>query len=147
MGRRWGGGLDSGWRLDGHHFIEKGKVFPVCGNTYHMLHDTRFAPHFEQCWTARASPCLSSTLGCMSCPMTSMGAGFALRGCPLELAALSPPSAAAVMVLSPDYPPTVLSAHCAVSRCACSSLTVLCPTSVLSLSHHGAACLTVLSGS
>ena len=77
--------------------------------------------------------------------MTSLGAGFALRGCPLELAALSPPSAAAVTVLSPDYPPTVLSAHCAVSRCACSSLTVLCPTSVLSLSHHGAACLTVLS--
>jgi len=37
----------SGWRLDGHHFMEKGKVFPVCGNTYHMLHDTRFKPHFE----------------------------------------------------------------------------------------------------
>ena len=33
--------------LDGHHLIEKGKVFPVCGNTYRMLHDTRFAPHFE----------------------------------------------------------------------------------------------------
>jgi len=40
-------GHESGWRLDGHHFIEKGKVFPVCGNTYHMLHDTRFAPHFD----------------------------------------------------------------------------------------------------
>ena len=22
-------------------------MFPVCGNTYSMLHDTRFAPHFE----------------------------------------------------------------------------------------------------
>jgi arsenite methyltransferase len=32
--------------LDGHHVIEKGKVFPVCGNTWRMLHDTRFAPHF-----------------------------------------------------------------------------------------------------
>ena len=40
-------GAESGWKLDGHHFIEKGKVFPVCGNTYHMLHDTRVAPHFD----------------------------------------------------------------------------------------------------
>jgi len=35
------------FELDGHHLIETGKVFPVCGNTYHMLHDTRFGPHFE----------------------------------------------------------------------------------------------------
>jgi arsenite methyltransferase len=33
--------------LDQHHRIEAGKVFPVCGNTYQMLHQTRFAPHFE----------------------------------------------------------------------------------------------------
>jgi hypothetical protein len=33
--------------LDGHHLIETGKVFPVCGNTWRMLADTRFAPHFE----------------------------------------------------------------------------------------------------
>ncbi len=33
--------------LDKHHYIERGKVFPVCGNTWRMLHDTRFAPHFE----------------------------------------------------------------------------------------------------
>ena len=26
--------------LDGHHAIEKGRVFPVCGNTWHMLHKT-----------------------------------------------------------------------------------------------------------
>lgn len=32
--------------LDGHHKIEKGKVFPVCGNTNDMLALTRFAPHF-----------------------------------------------------------------------------------------------------
>ncbi|PKF56432.1 methyltransferase type 11 [Alteromonadales bacterium alter-6D02] len=32
--------------LDKHHHIETGKVFPVCGNTWRMLHDTRFAPHF-----------------------------------------------------------------------------------------------------
>jgi arsenite methyltransferase len=33
--------------LDKHHAIQKGKVFPVCGNTYRMLHDTRFNEHFE----------------------------------------------------------------------------------------------------
>jgi len=33
--------------LDKHHFIETGKVFPVCGNTYRMLNDTRFSAHFE----------------------------------------------------------------------------------------------------
>lgn len=33
--------------LDAHHYIETGKVFSVCGNTWRMLHDTRFAPHFE----------------------------------------------------------------------------------------------------
>lgn len=33
--------------LDKHHLIETGKVFPVCGNTYRMLHDSRFKQHFE----------------------------------------------------------------------------------------------------
>ena len=33
--------------LDKHHFIEKGKVFPVCGNTWRMLNETRFKPYFE----------------------------------------------------------------------------------------------------
>lgn len=33
--------------LDKHHDIETGRVFPVCGNTWRMLHDTRFARHFE----------------------------------------------------------------------------------------------------
>lgn len=33
--------------LDGHHLIERGKVFPVCGNTWRMLADTRFAPYFD----------------------------------------------------------------------------------------------------
>jgi arsenite methyltransferase len=34
------------FELDGHHIIETGKVFPVCGNTWRMLAETRFAPHF-----------------------------------------------------------------------------------------------------
>jgi SAM-dependent methyltransferase len=33
--------------LDKHHAIEAGRVFPVCGNTWRMLHDSRFAAHFE----------------------------------------------------------------------------------------------------
>jgi arsenite methyltransferase len=33
--------------LDKHHDIEKGRVFPVCGNTWRMLHDSRFSEHFE----------------------------------------------------------------------------------------------------
>lgn len=33
--------------LDKHHLMETGKVFPVCGNTWHMLHETRFAAHFD----------------------------------------------------------------------------------------------------
>jgi len=33
--------------LDGHHKIETGKVFSVCGNTYRMLNQTRFKAHFE----------------------------------------------------------------------------------------------------
>jgi arsenite methyltransferase len=35
------------FELDGHHLIERGKVFPMCGNTWRMLADTRFRPHFE----------------------------------------------------------------------------------------------------
>lgn len=35
------------FELDGHHKIETGKVFPVCGNTWRMLHDTRFQKHFD----------------------------------------------------------------------------------------------------
>ncbi|MBI1238462.1 MAG: methyltransferase domain-containing protein [Alphaproteobacteria bacterium] len=33
--------------LDKHHAIETGKVFPVCGNTFRMLNESRLAPHFE----------------------------------------------------------------------------------------------------
>lgn len=33
--------------FDKHHVIEAGRVFAVCGNTWRMLHDSRFRPHFE----------------------------------------------------------------------------------------------------
>lgn len=38
---------DTCFVLDKHHNIETGKVFPVCGNTWHMLRSTRFAPYFD----------------------------------------------------------------------------------------------------
>ena len=33
--------------LDDHHVMPTGKVFPVCGNTWSMLRETRFREHFE----------------------------------------------------------------------------------------------------
>lgn len=33
--------------LDKHHVIEAGKVFPVCGNTYRMLNESRLAQYFD----------------------------------------------------------------------------------------------------
>lgn len=33
--------------LDSHHRLETGRVVPVCGNTFRMLQQTRFAPHFR----------------------------------------------------------------------------------------------------
>ncbi len=33
--------------LDKYHNIEAGREFPVCGNTWRMLHDTRFAKNFD----------------------------------------------------------------------------------------------------
>lgn len=32
--------------LDKHHHIESGRVFPVCGNTFRMLSESRFREHF-----------------------------------------------------------------------------------------------------
>lgn len=40
-------GQETMFQLDKHHAIERGRVFPVCGNTWRMLHDTRFAAHFD----------------------------------------------------------------------------------------------------
>ncbi len=36
-----------GFVLDKHHQIATGRVFAVCGNTWRMLHDSRFADHFQ----------------------------------------------------------------------------------------------------
>lgn len=33
--------------LDKHHVIEAGRVFPVCGNSWKMLAESRLAPHFD----------------------------------------------------------------------------------------------------
>lgn len=35
------------FELDKGHTIEVGRVFPICGNSWRMLSDTRFAPYFD----------------------------------------------------------------------------------------------------
>jgi SAM-dependent methyltransferase len=40
-------GKASAFDLDDHHHFPVGKMITVCGNTYKMLADTRFADHFE----------------------------------------------------------------------------------------------------
>ncbi|MEN7538422.1 methyltransferase domain-containing protein [Aurantiacibacter flavus] len=40
-------GEEDVFHLDAHHAIEAGRTFPVCGNTWLMLEQTRFAPHFD----------------------------------------------------------------------------------------------------
>lgn len=37
----------SAFQLDAHHVMERGRVFAVCGNTYRMLSESRFAEHFD----------------------------------------------------------------------------------------------------
>ncbi|MEM8771095.1 MAG: methyltransferase domain-containing protein [Pseudomonadota bacterium] len=46
----YNGGLahsENAFLLDHHHFIEKGRIFPVCGNTYRMLSESRFSTFFS----------------------------------------------------------------------------------------------------
>ncbi|MBI2379461.1 MAG: methyltransferase domain-containing protein [Gammaproteobacteria bacterium] len=33
--------------LDKHHHFDAGRTVPVCGNTFRMLHESRFSAHFE----------------------------------------------------------------------------------------------------
>ncbi|MDJ0805882.1 MAG: methyltransferase domain-containing protein [Gammaproteobacteria bacterium] len=40
-------GNEHAFALDSHHVIERGRMFPVCGNTYRMLNETRFRENFE----------------------------------------------------------------------------------------------------
>lgn len=40
-------GQPSHFVLDKHHHLDSGRVFPVCGNTWRMLHDSRLRPHFD----------------------------------------------------------------------------------------------------
>lgn len=40
-------GKANSFDLDDHHNFQKGKIESVCGNTYMMLNNTRFATHFD----------------------------------------------------------------------------------------------------
>lgn len=47
---RYLGGVDgqlNRFQLDDHHVFEKGRVVPVCGNTWMMLADTRYRDYFD----------------------------------------------------------------------------------------------------
>ncbi len=47
---RYKGGIpnnEKGLLLDNHHYFPKGKIEPVCGNTYNMLHKTRYKQYFD----------------------------------------------------------------------------------------------------
>ena len=73
-------GAERAFVLDGHHRIETGRVFPVCGNTWKMLHDTRFAPHFE--FHGDRSTHYGIFAGCgTASPFTAAAAPTAAGGC------------------------------------------------------------------
>jgi len=38
---------ENAFTLDSHHYFSKGKIESVCGNTYNMLHKTRFKKYFD----------------------------------------------------------------------------------------------------
>ena len=40
-------GTERVFALDCHHHIERGRMFPACGNTWKVLAESRFAGHFE----------------------------------------------------------------------------------------------------
>jgi SAM-dependent methyltransferase len=40
-------GSPAAFALDAHHIMDAGRVFPLCGNSWHMLAGTRFSPHFD----------------------------------------------------------------------------------------------------
>ena len=47
---RYKGGIEDSERaflLDKHHLFEKGRIMPVCDNTFKMLAESRFNPHFD----------------------------------------------------------------------------------------------------
>ena len=38
---------ETAFQLDDHHLFQAGKMEPVCGNSFDMLQQTRFASHFD----------------------------------------------------------------------------------------------------
>ncbi|EMD83047.1 methyltransferase domain-containing protein [Pacificimonas flava] len=40
-------GSERVFELDAHHSIEAGRIFPICGNSWRMLKETRFGEHFD----------------------------------------------------------------------------------------------------
>ncbi|NWG46064.1 MAG: methyltransferase domain-containing protein [Alphaproteobacteria bacterium] len=40
-------GAEEVFVLDAHHRMDRGRIFPVCGNSFRMIAETRFAPFFD----------------------------------------------------------------------------------------------------
>ena len=73
-------GSDRVFTLDSHHAIEAGRLFPVCGNTWKMLADTRFAEHFE--FFGDFSRHYGIFAGCgTASPFSNADAGGEVAGC------------------------------------------------------------------
>ncbi len=73
-------GAERVFALDGHHAIEKGRLFPVCGNTWKMLAETRFSDHFDFFGDFSAHYGVFAGCGTDS-PFAGAPSGDALAGC------------------------------------------------------------------
>jgi arsenite methyltransferase len=65
--------------LDKHHRIEAGHVFPLCGNSWRMLAETRFAPYFD--FSGDFSCHLGAFAGCGDVLPFDDGEAAAAGGC------------------------------------------------------------------
>lgn len=73
-------GAERAFTLDKHHRIEAGRMFPVCGNTWRTLADTRFAPFFE--FFGDFSRYYGVFAGCgVAMPFDGINVGADLGGC------------------------------------------------------------------
>jgi SAM-dependent methyltransferase len=73
-------GAEQMFALDKHHHIEAARMFPVCGNTYRMLEESRFAPHFK--FFGDTSRHFGIFKGCgTDIPFAQTGAGAVAAAC------------------------------------------------------------------
>jgi SAM-dependent methyltransferase len=79
--------------LDHHHVLETGRTLPVCGNTYRLLHQSRFQEHFD--FIGDFSRHFGPFPGCGSLSPFKNPASTAPAPAPTPVAAPTPPPAPA----------------------------------------------------